>query len=59
MAISEIVVTVYCNGGFHEPERLRFHDRALKSDIAKALRDRGWITRSDGSTFCSQHKARA
>jgi hypothetical protein len=58
MAVSGIAVTVYCDGGYHEPETLRFHGRALKSDIAKALRERGWVSRSDGRTFCPRHKAK-
>lgn len=55
MAINGIAVTVYCDGGYHEPATLRFHGRALKSDITSELRSRGWKISADGETFCPQH----
>lgn len=58
MSVSGIVVTVYCDGGFHEPEKLRFHGRATKSEILKALRSRGWVMKTDGRTFCPKDQRR-
>lgn len=58
MAVSGITVTVYCDGAFHEPEKLRFHDRVLKNDIRDKLKSMGWVMKPNGSTYCPQHQRR-
>ena len=55
MGVGAIRVTVYCDGGYHEPGTIQFSDRVLKSDIAAKLRSLGWRVTGD-RTFCPQHK---
>lgn len=55
MSVSSVVVTIYCNGAFHQAEQLRFHDRAMKNDIRAELKRRGWVVRDSGETFCPAH----
>ena len=55
MGVGIITVAVYCDGGYHEPERIAFSDRVLKSDITDKLRSLGWRV-TGGKTFCPQHK---
>jgi hypothetical protein len=56
MSVTKITVTVHCDGAFHEPEELRFSDRALKSDIEAKLRSLGWRISRTGNTFCPRHR---
>lgn len=58
MSIGGIVVTVYCDGGYHEPEQLRFHDRATKTEIRDELKRRHWVMKPDGKTYCPTHQRR-
>lgn len=55
MTVTSVVVTVHCDGGFHQAEQLRFHDRAMKNDIRAELKRRGWVVRDSGETFCPSH----
>ncbi|QUE25351.1 hypothetical protein SEA_FIZZLES_57 [Microbacterium phage Fizzles] len=58
MSIGTVTVKVYCNGGYHEPEELRFHERATKTEIRDELKRRNWVVKPGGSTYCPRHQTR-
>jgi hypothetical protein len=55
--IQGIIVTVYCNGGFHPPETIRFvGERVTTAEIVAKLKSYGWTRARDGKTYCRDHR---